>query len=211
MVDTVKEAAGFPVNELGEVLTSRGAGSTSFLGLSPSGNFPVSLDGKSLLIVDANIERVGGWKFIQDGRYTVSSPLTLTSSVKTKITFDLSQLAYATGVGLTLNYNQSTNRFMPQIPNSTYLISFRGKFKPLQNGGSVDWTVESPGFAFNPIVAQTGTFNKAANIENFATVTEIIFIDPTIISGGLELFITAQGANVQLYDYSIMAQRTFIP
>lgn len=209
MVDTVKEATGFPVNELGEVLTSRGAGSPSFIGISPSGNFPVASDGKSLLVVDANIERIGGWKFIQDGRYTSSTPLPILSGVKTKITFDLAQLAYSAGTGLTVNYDQILNRFMPQVANSTYTVSFRGKFLPVQNGGSIDLSVESPGFAFNPIVGQTGSFNKIG--ENFVTVTEMLFIDPTIITGGLEIYIKPSGSNIQVYDYSIMVQRTFFP
>jgi hypothetical protein len=209
MVDTTKEVSGFPVNELGEVLTSRGIGTPTFVGTAPAGNFPVTPDGKSLLIVDANVERLGGWKFIQDGRYTSASPLTLTNGVKTKIGFNLTQLAYATGVGLTLNYDDVNDKFTPQVPGSTYIVSFRGRFLPAQNGGSVDLVVESPGFAYNPIVAQSGSFNKIS--ENFVSVTEMIFIDPSIIANGLEIYITARGSNVNLYDYSIMVQRTFFP
>lgn len=44
-----------------------------------------------------SILKQNGWKFIQDGRYTEASPLVITAGSKTKITFDLSQLAYQDG------------------------------------------------------------------------------------------------------------------
>lgn len=111
---------------------------------------------------------------------------------------------------MTLTYNQALDKFLPQIANSVVVVSFRAKFIPAQNGGSLDWVVESPGAAFNPIVGQTGTFNKSG-VENFATVTELLFIDPLIIANGLEVYVTARGSNVQMYDYSLLAQRTYIP
>lgn len=209
MVDTVKEVSGFPVNELGEVITTRGAGSPNYAGISPSGNFPVAADGKSLIVVDGNAERIGGWKFLQDGRYTSASPLVIVSGVKTKIDFDLTQLAYSTGYGLTFDYDDTDHKFMPDVVGSVYTISLRAKFLPLHNGGSVDFSLESPSFAFNPIFAQTAAFNKIS--ENFSTVTEMIFIDPLIISNGLEIYVTPHVSDVQMYDYSIMVQRTFLP
>lgn len=204
---TTETLQGFPVNEKGEILVVRGSGSSTFHGINPTG-IP-SDDGKSIPLVDANVERIGGWKFIQDGRYTSASPLVLVSGVKTKINFDLTQPAYSTGYGLTINYDDVNDKFMPSVAGSVYTISLRAKFLPLQNGGSVDFVLESPGFAFNPIVAQTGSFNKTS--ENFSTVTEMIFIDPLIIAGGLEIYVTAHGSNVNMYDYSIMVQRTFLP
>ena len=209
MSDPVKEITGFPVNERGEILVIRGSGTPTFKGTCAPGNFPVSEDGKSLLFVDANVERIGGWKFLQDNRYTSSSPLSLSSGVKTKINFDLTQIAYSTGSGLTLNYDDVNDKFMPTVVGSTYSVSFRGKFLPLQNGGSFDLFLESPGFGFNPIVGQSTSFNKTS--ENFITITEMIFIDQLVIDGGLELYITPRGSNVLLYDYSIMVQRTFLP
>ena len=44
-----------------------------------------------------SILKQNGWKFLQDGRYTSSSPLVVSGATKTKLTFDMSQLAYQDG------------------------------------------------------------------------------------------------------------------
>jgi len=75
------------------------------------------------------ILKQNGWKFIQDGRYTSSSPLTISSGSKTKLTFSLTQLAYQDGRLLDLAYNQSSNKFMPTQVGATYLANIRFKAK----------------------------------------------------------------------------------
>lgn len=199
---------GFPVNENGEILVVRGTGSAISSGVNPTG--VPSKDGNTISIVDANEERIGGWKFLQDGRYTSSSPLILLENIKTKITLDLTQIAYQAGSGLTVNYDDVSDKFMPTVAGSAYMVTFRGRFTPAQNGGSIDLTLESPGFTFNPLVGRTSHFNKSG-VENFLSVTETLFVDESIIPLGIEFYIKPLGANVNLYDYSILVQRTYLP
>lgn len=158
-----------------------------------------------------SILKQNGWKFIQDGRYTSASPLSINSGVKTKITFNLSQLAYQDGKLLDLAYNQTSNKFLPSQVGATYMTNFRFKAKSSSQNNIVDVTLESPSVSFNPIVADTVTFNKSANTEQFISITQPIFITQDVITNGLEIYITPNGGTLSVYDYSMFIQKTFIP
>lgn len=152
-----------------------------------------------------------GWAYLQDGRYTVAAPLVIADGAKTQITFLLSNLAYADSSNLTLNYNQSNNRFYPTENKSCYLVNLRFKVKPSANSGHIDITIESPGVSFNPLIGHTLTFAKASGDEQFFSVSGQIFISPDVITNGVTAYITASGTDVSIYDYSILAQKTYIP
>lgn len=158
-----------------------------------------------------SILKQNGWKFLQDGRYTEASPLVISSGAKTKITFDLSQIAYQDGRLLDLAYDQSSNKFMPTQVGATYLANIRFKAKSSSQNNIVDVALESPSVSFNPIVADTITFNKSANTEHFISITQPIFITQDVVTNGLEIYITPNGGTLSVYDYSVFVQKTFIP
>jgi hypothetical protein len=211
MTDPVLESPVYPVNELGEVLTKRGSGSKNKTGyLSPS-YVPTDPTASAMLVVHELDGLQGGWRFLQDGRYTLASPLVINNGVKTKLTFDLTQLAYAAGVGLEINYDDVSDKFLPQTENECFTVSLRAKIKPTSQAGTVDTTLESPGVVFNPIVSGTVTFNKSAGQEHFANVTQPIFISADVIANGLEIYLSPIGTNISVYDYSVFVQKTYIP
>lgn len=152
-----------------------------------------------------------GWVFAQDGRYTEATPLVVNSGVKTKITFDLTQLAYTDGRNLQLEYNQQANKFMPSDVGSVYLLNFRLKVKPSAQNGTADATLEVSGATFNPVLAGTMTFNKAANQQHFFSFTDPVFVSQQMADGGFEIYVQPLGTNLSIYDYSIFIQKSFIP
>jgi hypothetical protein len=211
MPDTVLECPAYPVNELGEVLTKRGTGTKSKTGYITPSFIPTDPTASAMIVVHELDGLVGGWKFLQDGRYLVGTPLVINNGVKTKINFDLTQLAYVAGVGLTLNYDDVNDKFRPQVLNECFTVSFRAKIKPTAQAGTVDLTLESPGAAFNPLVSSTITFNKAAGQEHFVNLTQPIFISADVVTNGLEIYLNPINTNVSVYDYSVFVQKTYIP
>jgi hypothetical protein len=211
MSDTVLECPAYPVNELGEVLTKRGTGTKSKTGYITPSFIPTDPTASAMIVVHELDGLVGGWKFLQDGRYLVGTPLVINDGVKTKINFDLTQLAYAAGVGLEINYDDTSDKFLPQTENECFTVSLRAKIKPTAQAGTVDLTLESPGVVFNPIVSGTVTFNKSAGQEHFANVTQPIFISADVIANGLEIYLSPIGTNISVYDYSVFVQKTYIP
>ena len=211
MPDTVLEASVYPVNELGEVLTKRGVGSRNKTGYLPTSLVPVDPTASAMTVVHELDGLLGGWKFLQDGRYLVGTPLVINAGVKTKINFDLTQLAYVAGIGLNINYDDVADKFRPQVLNECFNVSIRMKVKPTAQAGTVDVTLESPGAAFNPLVSSTITFNKAAGQEHFINLTQPIFISTDVVTNGLEIYLNPIGTNISVYDYSVFIQKTYIP
>ena len=211
MPDTVVECPVYPVNELGEVLTKRGTGTKIKTGYITPSFIPTDPTASAMVVVHELDGLVGGWKFLQDGRYLVGTPLVINNGVKTKINFDLTQLAYAAGAGLEINYDDASDKFLPQIENECFTVSLRAKIKPTAQAGTVDLTLESPGAAFNPLVSSTITFNKAAGQEHFVNLTQPIFISADVVTNGLEIYLNPIGTNVSVYDYSVFVQKTYIP
>ena len=207
MVDTVLEGSTFPVNSIGEIITKKGSGSPAIAAQQHHASLPTALSGELLLVAS---RPDGAWAFMQDGRYTTSSRLTITSGTKTKITFDLTQLAFTdSSGGLVINYDQASNSFIPDTVGDSYLVNFRAKITPLANNGSVDIAAESASYGFNPVVSETRTFNKNSGIEHFISVVQPIFISSYLVNKQVSLYITPIISSIELYDYSIFIQRTY--
>ena len=157
------------------------------------------------------ILKQNGWKFIQDGRYTEASPLVIPAGTKQKITFSLTQLAYQDGRLLDVEYDQATNTFRPKPLGSTYLLNFRLKCKPSAQNGTADAALEVNGAAFNPVLAGTLSFNKAANQQHFFSLTDPVFVSQDMLDNGFSVYIQPFGTSLSVYDYSFFLQKTFIP
>lgn len=158
-----------------------------------------------------SILKQNGWKFLQDGRYTSSSHLVVSGATKTKLTFDMSQLAYQDGRLLDVQYNQSANKFVLQDVGSVYLFNVRFKAKSSQQNSYTDIVIESPSVSFNPLSAATVSFVRSANNEHFISVNFPIFLSQDVVTNGIEVYITPSGGTTQVYDYSVFVQKTFIP
>ena len=158
-----------------------------------------------------SILKQNGWKFLQDGRYTSASPLSISNTTKTKLTFDMSQLAYQDGRLLDVEYNQSANKFVLQDVGGVYLFNVRFKAKSSQQNSYADIVIESPSVSFNPLSAATVSFVRSANTEHFISVSFPIFLSQDVVTNGIEMYITPSGGTTQVYDYSVFIQKTFIP
>lgn len=204
MTDTV-EASQWPVNELGEIVLRRGTGTKAIVGGLNS--VPVHPIHQTASYVDAS--QHGDWAFVQDGRYLQGTPLAVADGVKTKLDFDFTQIAFSAGSGLAINYNPTTDTFMPTTLGDVFLTNLRAKIIPTSQAGTVDITLESPTVSFNPIVADTLTFNKASGQVHFHSVFQTVFISQFLIDNGLEIYIKPINTNITIYDYSIFLQKTY--
>ncbi len=207
MIDPVVESPAWPVNELGELVLRRGTGTKTVTANLSLGSIPVDPATKTVSYVDQSLH--GDWTFLQDGRYRTGTPKTILSGVKTKLDFDLSNLAFTTGSGLVVNYNEATDRFMPQTIGDVFLCNLRMKVRPSAQAGTLDITVESPTVSFNPLLGQTMTFNKASGTEHFLTVLQPLFISQDLITNGVEIYLHPISTNIEVYDYSLLLQKTY--
>lgn len=151
----------------------------------------------------------GGWRFCQVGTYTLASPLAIADGVKTKLLFNPVSFSFTDGRNFNLNYNTSTERFMPQQVGDALLVNLRLRVKPSAQAGTMDITLESPTVAFNPIMSDTKTFNKSAGTEHFMSSFAPIFISADVVTNGLEVYIKPLGTNLQVYDISIMVSKLY--
>lgn len=209
MVDTVKESLVWPVNELGEIVAKRGIGTNNIVGFISSALIPSALD--RTVAIKHDTDSIGGWLFIQDSRYTSSNKLDINNTVKTKIDFSLSNIAYEASDSLDLNYNESSDLFFPCVNGEVYTYNFRCKCIPDSQNANIDFTIESPTVSFNPISSQTSVFSKGMGNEHFLSFNLPIFVSEDVLENGIELYLTPQGTGVSIYDYSVFIQRTYIP
>lgn len=209
MVDTVKESAVWPVNELGEIVAKRGTGTNTVAGFLSSHLIPSALD--KTVAIKHDTDNLGGWSYLQDSRYVVATPKSITATTKTKIDFNLSNIAYSASNALDHNYNDTSDLFFPLLDGEVYHYNFRCKVKPALQNGHLDFTIESPSVAFNPLSAQTVTFSKGAGDEHFFSFIHPIFISADVLTNGIALYVTPRDTNITIYDYSVFIQRTYIP
>ncbi len=173
--------------------------------------------GSSVLIdLEDNIERPtravltqGGWFFAQLGTYTIGSPLSVLSGVKTKIPFPPSQFSYSDSRNFTLNYDTATDKFHPLDVGDCFIVNLRFKIKVTAQSGYMDILAESPTVVFNPILAKTINFNKQAGEEQFQGITEMLFVSQDVAINGLEIFVKPSGTNVQIYDLSLLVSSQY--
>lgn len=150
---------------------------------------------------------VGDWNFIQLGNYTSASPLSIASTTTAKITFQQSDITFTQGRDLVLNYDFSNQKFMPQNLNDVFLVEVRLKCKCSIQNGYATIKLESPSFAYNPVQAQTFGVPKAANQEQFVSLSVPVFIGTDVKTNGLEVKFNAESGNFQVYDVSLMIVR----
>lgn len=169
-----------------------------------------------LVDLEDNIERptravltAGGWFFGQLGSYTLISPLNVIAGIKTKVSFNPSNMSYTDGRNFSINYDSIDDKFHPLGVGDCFIVNLRFKVKASSQSGHIDITLESPTVAFNPISAKTISFNKQAGEEQFQGVTEMIFISQDVANNGLELYIEPQATDVQIYDISILVSKQY--
>ena len=145
---------------------------------------------------------VGDWVFIQLGNYTSASPLSIPSTTTSKITFQQSDITFTQGRDLNVNYDYVNQKFVPQNLNDVFLVEVRFKCKCSAQNGYATVKLESPLFAYNPVQAHTFGVAKAANQEQFVSMSVPVFVGTDVKTNGLELKFDAESGNFQLYDIS---------
>lgn len=150
---------------------------------------------------------VGDWQFLQLSNYTSASPLSVASTTTVKITFQQTDITFAQGRDLSVNYDYTNQKFIPQNLNDVFLVEVRFKCKCSTQNGYATVKLESPSFAYNPVQAQTFGVPKAANQEQFVSLSVPVFIGADIKANGLEVKFDAESGNFQLYDVSFMIVR----
>jgi len=154
-----------------------------------------------------NILANGDWRFLQLGNYTSASPLVVNQGSTSKITFQSSNISYQAGRDLVINYDYTLQKFTPTTLNDVFLVEIRFKAKCSSQNGHADVLLEAPTFGFNPINAQTFGVPKAANNEQFVSVSVPLFIGQDLINNGLEVKFSSGSGNFQVYDVSYMIVR----
>lgn len=167
----------------------------------------VSLGKKQIKRSLDNLFSQGDWQFLQLNNYTSASPLVVNQGSTSKITFQVNNISYQVGRDLNVNYNYTSQKFVPQNLNDVFLVEIRFKTKCSSQNGHADVLLETPTFAFNPINAQTFGVPKAANNEQFVSVSVPVFIGQDLITNGLEVKFSAGSGNFSVYDVSFLIVR----
>lgn len=151
--------------------------------------------------------RQGDWNFFQLGNYTSASPLLVNAGNTSKITFTPSDIVYSIGNGFTPSYDFTNQKFTPTVLNDVFLVETRMKVKCSLQNGHGDLLLESPTVAFNPIQAQSINVPKAANTQQFVSVSVPVFVGQDLIDNGLEVKWNSVTGTFSLYDISFMIIR----
>lgn len=154
-----------------------------------------------------NLLAQGNWRFIQLSNYTSAAPLSITQGNTTKLTFQQSDISYTEGSDLLLSYDYILQKFTPQQLGDVFLVEVRMKVKCSNNNGHFDVLLESPTATFNPIQSITQGIPKAANTEQFVSLSVPVFIGSDVKNNGLEVKLIAQVGNLSVYDVSYMVVR----
>lgn len=151
--------------------------------------------------------RESDWRFFQLGNYTSVSPLTITQGATSKISFQANNISFSDGSGLSLNYDFTNQKFLPQTLRDVFLVEVRFKCKASAQNSHADILLECPSVAYNPIQAYSFSVVKAANTEQFVSVSVPIFIGQDLITNGLEVKIASNSGTFSVYDVSFMLIR----
>lgn len=154
-----------------------------------------------------NMLAEGDWQFLQLSNYTSVSPLSILQGNTTKLTFQQSDISYSVGRDLNVNYDYSSQKFIPQTLNDVFLVEVRMKCKCSAQNGAYEIRLESPSFLYNPVQSKSGFISKAANTEQFVSISVPLFIGADILSSGLEVKFKAEAGNFTIYDVSFMIVR----
>lgn len=153
------------------------------------------------------IVKEGNWRFIQLGNYTQASPLVINTGVKTKLTWQASDVSYSDGNGLDVSYDYVNQKFVPTTERDVYLAELRFKCIPSANNGHLDVMLESPSSGFNPINASTSTFVRGMGQVHFESKDFVVFIGADVLANGIEVWLTPNSTNVSIYDVSFLTTR----
>lgn len=166
-------------------------------------------------IVEVINSSVGaGWYFKQVAEFDSDNPVTISNGQRVKLTIPENDAGFERVQNLDLSYDYENQLFKPTTEDDIYLTTLR--FKAIPSGsfggvGSLKITVESPNTAFSPISGDQPSFVRGNGDEHFFSSHHHIFIGQELIDNGLEVYVEANDANVDLYDYSFTLTRLFRP
>lgn len=150
-----------------------------------------------------------GWNDVSDNAYTVGSPLSISSGVRTKITNN--GLASQTDTSrLGLLWSTANNNFLVNDLNAVYSVRINCKVKAAAAAGTpyvVTFEAES---ANGPTVISGSTqMIKGGSYVNNLTWTTQFYIGSFINNQTLTIYATPD-TNITLYDIGFVIQRTYL-
>lgn len=154
-----------------------------------------------------NLLAQGNWRFIQLSNYTSAAPLSIAQGNTTKLTFQQSDISYTEGSDLLLSYDYALQKFTPQQLGDVFLVEVRMKVKCSSNNGHFDVLLDCPASSFGIVQSVTQGIPKAANTEQFVSLSVPVFIGSEVKANGLEVKVTAAVGNLSVYDVSYMIVR----
>lgn len=162
--------------------------------------------GKRIKSLDS-LHDQGEWQFLQLGNYTQANPWIITEGNTSKLTFQVSDIAYVSGNGLAVNYDYAAQLFRPQQLDDLYLSEIRFKCTCSRQNGYADVRVEVPTFNFNPVQGKTFGIPRGSGVEQFVSLSGAIFIGQDVVDNGFEVNSTAGSGDFSIYDVSILSCR----
>lgn len=168
----------------------------------------VDLKSKQRRSTNSMIES-GGWLFKQVATYTSSSPLELLDGVPNKLVIPENDTGFSTGKYFDLSYDYTNQKFAPTTVDDVYFAEIRMKVVPQLQAGHLDLKIEVPNFQYNPINGDSITFTKGAGEEHFISRLFPLFIGEEAKQDGIEVMLTAQGTDIDVYDYSFLIVRVY--
>ncbi|AUR89064.1 hypothetical protein NVP1121O_036 [Vibrio phage 1.121.O._10N.286.46.C4] len=152
-----------------------------------------------------SMQAMGDWQFIQLGHHTSANPWSVTQGTKAKLTFQPEDITFSAGRDLELNYDFTNQSFNFQNLDDVFSTEIRFKCRCTNQNGHADVSAEIPNFGFNPIAGQTFGIPKGAGVEQFVTLSGIIFVGQDLLDGGFEVFLTSGGGDFEVYDISMLS------
>lgn len=146
----------------------------------------------------------GAWFFKQIAEYTSSSPFTLAVDEKKKFTFQPDDAGFTQGKYFDLLYDFTAQKFTPVTADNVYLANIRFKATSDLRNSQLDILLESPTVLYNPINADSVSFNRTPSTEHFKSSNLLVFIGEDIVTNGVEVYFESHEANMEIYDISFM-------
>lgn len=150
-----------------------------------------------------------GWFQVTDQTYTSGSPQTFTNGVRAKLDINVdASITSSIPVGTTLStfYNSTTKRLYGENSGDSYLFRLQWVMAPsASNINYLDLELDIGG-SQGAIFQRTATFPKGTSPSSYST-TNLYYTLGTFQANGGEFYVTADGANVDIYDITLLVSR----
>ncbi len=146
-----------------------------------------------------------GWETHLDGEFTVGSPESISSGVRTKLTID--GTSFQSGQGLS-TWDTSTSTMNPEGVNYCYHIRF--DFKASTSGTNAYIDIEFDGGpTLGVFLTESKRVEKGGSLTNNIVISTEVFVDADLAADGLTFYGTPS-ANMDIWDIGIFIVRSHL-